>query len=92
VPGSSGSPSAAQLGAVVRRLRAARGLTLESLAGAAHIHTTYLSGIERGRRNPSWRVVGSVAAALGVEVSKLAKLAEEESETGSGAGAKGGRA
>ena len=35
-----------------------------------------LSLIERGEGNPSWSTVEGIAAALGVSVAKLAKLAE----------------
>lgn len=86
-PGSEGSglvspPSPAQLGATIRRLRTDRGLSIESLAAAGGIHPTYLSGIERGQRNPTWAVIGSLAEALGVEISQLARLAEEGGDLG----------
>ncbi|HEX3174585.1 MAG TPA: helix-turn-helix transcriptional regulator [Solirubrobacterales bacterium] len=76
---SASSP--AHLGGAIRALRTARQLTIEALAGAADIHTTYLSGIERGQRNPSWRIVGSLATALGVEISELAREAEHLART-----------
>jgi DNA-binding XRE family transcriptional regulator len=69
----------AQLGAVIRRVRHEREMSVESLAADAGIHWTYLSGIERGQRNPSWKVVGSIASSLGVEISDLARLAEAAS-------------
>ncbi len=65
------------LGAVIRGLRKGQELTIEALAGTARIHTTYLSGIERGLANPTWKIVGKIAEALGVEVSELARRAEE---------------
>lgn len=55
------------VGANVRRLRKARGLTQEQLALEAGIDLTYLGGIERGRRNPSLGVLVRVTAALGAE-------------------------
>jgi transcriptional regulator with XRE-family HTH domain len=92
VLGSEGSgpvsPTPSELGSVIRRLRQERELSIESLAAAAGIHTTYLSGIERGRRNPSWIVIGALANALGVEISDLARLAEELAGL-SGVGPKG---
>jgi transcriptional regulator with XRE-family HTH domain len=69
--------SPAQLGSAIRGLRLQRGLSIETLAGTAGIHTTYLSGIERGRSNPTWRIVGLLADALGVEISELARQAEQ---------------
>jgi transcriptional regulator with XRE-family HTH domain len=70
-------PTSIQLGAVIRDLRKRRGLTIESLAANSSIHTTYLSGIELGRRNPTWKVIGSLAESLDVEISELARLTEE---------------
>lgn len=68
----------ADLGRAVRRLRKARGLKIEVLAFAAEMHPTYLSGIERGLRNPTWAKLCGLADALGVSVSTLAAEAEEE--------------
>lgn len=70
-------PTQAQLGTVIRRLRIERELTVEGLAAAAGIHWTYLSGIERGRRNPTWKVLTAIARSLNIEISELARLAEE---------------
>ena len=55
----------------VRRLRDQQGYTQEELAHRARIHVTYLSGIERGVRNPSLRSIRALARALGVRVGKL---------------------
>ncbi len=68
----------ADLGQAVRRLRRAHRLTIEGLAFAAGMHPTYLSGIERGLRNPTWRKLCGLADALDVPVSTLAGEAEEE--------------
>ncbi len=68
------------LGCAVRRLRCARQVTIEALAFTADIHPTYLSGIERGVRNPTWKKVCDLATALDVPVSQLARQAEDESE------------
>ncbi|MDP2926718.1 MAG: helix-turn-helix transcriptional regulator [bacterium] len=35
------------------------------------VHRSYISGLERGRRNPSLMTVHKVAKALGVSVNKL---------------------
>lgn len=64
-------PSQAALGRVVRELRNERGLTIEGLADAAEMHATYLSGIERGRNNPSWNRLADLAAALDVPMSHI---------------------
>lgn len=73
--------STAHLGAVIRGLRKAQELTIETLAGTARIHTTYLSGIERGLANPTWRIIGKIADALDVEISELARRAEEQAHS-----------
>jgi transcriptional regulator with XRE-family HTH domain len=52
------------------------GLSQEDLAHRSGLHPTYISGIERGVRNPSWRSVGRLCEALGVPLSELARLAE----------------
>lgn len=70
--------SGTDLGQAVRRLRQAHRLTIEDLAAAAGMHATYLSGIERGIRNPTWSKVCGLADALEVSVSALAGEAEEE--------------
>jgi transcriptional regulator with XRE-family HTH domain len=72
--------SNADLGCAVRRLRRARRVTIETLAFAAEMHPTYLSGIERGERNPSWEKITSLARALNLPVSQLAREVEDESE------------
>lgn len=66
-----------QLGAAIRSTRTDRELSVEGLARTAGIHWTYLSGIERGVRNPSWKVLTSIAANLDVRVSELARRAED---------------
>ena len=55
----------------VRRVRQQRKLTQETLAFEAEIDLTYVGGIERGKRNPSLLVMGRIAEALSVPLSKL---------------------
>ena len=64
------------LGQVIRETRTARGLSQEEVANGADLHPTWLSHIEAGR-NPSWGTVRRIAAALGIEVSDLARTAEK---------------
>jgi transcriptional regulator with XRE-family HTH domain len=66
----------AALGLAVRELRTKKAMTQEQLAQKAELHPTYLSGIETGARNPTWRTITRVCEALGVRVSELARLAE----------------
>jgi transcriptional regulator with XRE-family HTH domain len=72
-----GLPDPDQLGRALRELRVERELTLEALAKASDLHWTYLSGIERGRRNPTLKVLTAVAAALNLKTSELIRLAED---------------
>jgi len=62
---------ALNFGENVRRLRAARGLTIEALAHEVGLAYTYVGQIERGRRNPTLRVVELFAKALGADPLEL---------------------
>jgi transcriptional regulator with XRE-family HTH domain len=64
------------LGRAILQLRDERGLTQVQLAAAADTDGTRISHLENGRTNPAWGTVRRIAAALGVEVSELAALAE----------------
>lgn len=60
-----------RVGTNVKRLREAKGLSQEELAFDAEMHRTYVSGIERGKRNPTITVVERLAMALGAKASEL---------------------
>lgn len=53
------------VGANIRRLRLARGLTQEALAAAAGISGPMLTQIERETKNPSLQVARALACRLG---------------------------
>jgi len=55
----------------VRLLRVAAGLSQEELAERSSLHRTYISSVERGRRNISLANIYSIADALEVDVRKL---------------------
>jgi transcriptional regulator with XRE-family HTH domain len=55
----------------VRDLRQARELSQEAFAETCGLDRTYISGIERGKRNVSLRNLRVIAEALGVDLSKL---------------------
>ena len=63
-------------GAHLRELRLKLGLTQEEVADRASLHVTYLSGIERGKRNPSLKNLKKIAQALGVLVQELFSFEE----------------
>jgi XRE family transcriptional regulator, regulator of sulfur utilization len=70
-------PTSAQLGAAIRRVRESRGESIEALGAKAGIHWTSVSRIETGKQNPTWDVVVSLAAALEMDVAKLARMASQ---------------
>jgi len=59
------------LGLRLRQLRESRGLTQEGLGEKAQLDQTYLSGVERGARNPSILVLERVAASLEISLAEL---------------------
>ena len=58
-------------GRQIRRLRTNIGETQEEIANRAAMHVTYLSGIERGLRNPSLTSIRALAEALEVPIEAL---------------------
>ena len=55
----------------VARIRAERGFSQDKLAEKAEMDRTYLSGIERGVRNPSIKAVLKLCKALRVTPDEL---------------------
>ena len=62
-----------KFGQRVREKRTALGLSQEAFADKAHLDRTYISGIERGKRNVALRNIGAIARALKVTISELMK-------------------
>ena len=62
-----------RVGRNVQRLRTEKGWSQEEFADEVGIHRTYVSGVERGVRNPSITMVAKLAAALGVHPADLLK-------------------
>lgn len=60
-----------RIGWNVRRLRAELELTQEDFATDSGFDRGYISGVERGVRNPSVTVLNRIAEALGVDISEL---------------------
>ncbi len=59
------------IGETLRAERTERGLTLKKVAEGAHVSVSYLAEIERGEKDPSSRVLESIARGLDVELSDL---------------------
>ncbi len=70
------SEAHAAFGAAIRALRGERHLSQEALAFACELDRTYISGIERGERNPSLTNILKIADALSVRPSDLFARAE----------------
>ena len=60
-----------RVGLNLKRFRQERGLSQEAFAAEAGLHRTYISGIERGVRNPTVLVLEGIAQALGVPTARL---------------------
>lgn len=71
------SQAHAALGRAIRDLRNRRQISQEDLAHRAGMHRTYLGGIERGERNPSYTNLLKVADALDVDAWQLIRRANE---------------
>jgi transcriptional regulator with XRE-family HTH domain len=60
-----------QIGLNVQRLRHEKGWSQEAFAFECGLHRTYVSGIERGVRNPTATIIVKLAAALGTSAGVL---------------------
>ncbi|MCX4977298.1 helix-turn-helix transcriptional regulator [Streptomyces sp. NBC_00554] len=66
------------MGDVLRRERLAQERTLKDVADAARISMPYLSELERGRKEASSEVLAAAARALGLGLTDLLSLAQDE--------------
>ncbi|SFU70665.1 Helix-turn-helix [Nitrosomonas eutropha] len=55
----------------VRLAREKKGWSQDRLSDESGLHRTYISGIERGVRNPTIEIVQQVAVALDVDIQEL---------------------
>lgn len=72
-----GAAYVAALGRAVRRRRERLGLSQEQLSFDAELDRTYLSGVERGVRNPTVKTLVRLCKVLGCTPSALLKSAEK---------------
>ena len=61
------------VGRNVRRIRTKKGMTQEDFAERSGFSQQYLSGLERGQRNPTIITLYELAAALGVSHMELVR-------------------
>ncbi len=66
-----------RIGPAVRRMRRARGLTLDELAAEASVSPSHLSRLERSQTLPSFPVLAKIADALGVDVNEFVRLEQD---------------
>ena len=62
-----------QFGKKLREVRLKKKLSQGDVARILGVHRSYISGLERVRRNPSLLTVHKVAKALGVSINELMK-------------------
>ena len=74
--GNAFAPSTAALGARVRALREAMGLSLRDLAERTSVSAPMLSQVERGETSPTLAVAERIAAGLELTLSQLLRLDE----------------
>lgn len=65
------------LAGAIRRRRLAAGLSQEDLADRASVDRTYVSLVERAKRNVTLDVLDRIASGLGVDASTLVAEAEK---------------
>lgn len=61
----------ARLAKNLRALRQKTGLSQEAFADEVGLHRTYVSGLERGNRNPTIAIIDKLARFLRVPAGKL---------------------
>lgn len=69
-----------RVGLNVRHLREERGVSQEDFAFDCGLHRTYISGVERGVRNPTVLVLEKIAAALKVPSARLLEESPRKSK------------
>lgn len=66
------------LGLLIRKQRKSVGISQEELGLRCNLDRTYISGLERGVRNPSLTALVTLAHGLNITVSKLLEHLEKE--------------
>ncbi len=60
-----------RVGLNLKRLREERGKSQEELAFDCNLHRTYVSGVERGVRNPTIVVLHKLAKGLKIDIAEF---------------------
>jgi transcriptional regulator with XRE-family HTH domain len=67
-------------GSLIRQYRTSVGISQEELGLRCHLDRTYISGLERGVRNPSLTALVALAIGLNITVSQLLENLEVEAK------------
>lgn len=59
------------LGERLRKYRVNKGFSQETFAEKTHLDRTYISGLERGKRNPSFLIIRRISKVLGISEQRL---------------------
>ena len=59
------------LGEILRKHRIEKGFSQESFSEKTQLDRTYISGLERGKRNPSYLIIKRIAKVLEIPEQKL---------------------
>ena len=71
-----------RVGLNLKKLREEQGFSQESFADHCGLHRTYISGIERGVRNPTVVILDKIARALKVSAGQLLEDARAHAKRG----------
>ena len=74
------------VGPVLRRFRKERGLTIEQTASRAKLHAVYYGDVERGKENPTVRVIDRILTALSRGWGEFGSAVDDLKATLSGEG------
>ena len=64
---------------VLKRLRTKKKLSQKEFGLEADLHHTYISQLERGLKSPSLKTLGKIVSVLGISLTELMSLVEQES-------------
>jgi transcriptional regulator with XRE-family HTH domain len=70
----------AAFGAAITELRVKHGWGYEDVAHKVGCNPSYMSDIERGKQNPSLKIIQAIADTHGLKLSKLIAMAERKYE------------
>jgi transcriptional regulator with XRE-family HTH domain len=71
---------AEEIGALIRRLRTAAGMSQEEFADRCGVHRTYIGSIERGEKAITVETANKIVNALGMSLSQFFRRLEGQSK------------